>query len=88
MMLDLQRQGLKVATIARQLGIDRKTVRKYLAQGLDLPVYGPRQQRTRLTDGCVDYLKSRLEAYPGLTAQRLIPTLVKPASRGRFPRAW
>jgi hypothetical protein len=30
----LHRQGLKVAAIARQLSIDRKTVRKYLSRGL------------------------------------------------------
>ena len=28
MILELHRQGLKVAAIARQLGVDRKTVRK------------------------------------------------------------
>lgn len=33
MILDLHRQGLKVAAIARQVGIDRKTVRKYIARG-------------------------------------------------------
>ena len=32
MILELHRQGLKVAAIARQLGIDRKTVRKYISQ--------------------------------------------------------
>ena len=35
MILDLHRQGLKVAVIARQVGIDRKTVRKYIARGLE-----------------------------------------------------
>ena len=30
MILELHRQGLNVAAIARQLGIDRKTVRKYI----------------------------------------------------------
>ncbi len=30
MILELHRQGLKVAAIARQLGIDRKTVAKYM----------------------------------------------------------
>jgi transposase len=30
MILDLHRQGLYVSAIADQLGIDRKTVRKYL----------------------------------------------------------
>ena len=42
MILDLHRQGLSVSAIALQLGIDRKTVRKYLARGLEAPVYGPR----------------------------------------------
>jgi hypothetical protein len=40
MILDLHRQGLKVAAIARQLGIDRKTVRKYISRGLEPPTYG------------------------------------------------
>ena len=42
MILDLHRQGLSVSAIALQLGIDRKTVREYLARGLEAPVYGPR----------------------------------------------
>lgn len=71
MILDLHRQGLKVAVIARQVGIDRKTVRKYIARGLEVPTYGPRQPRERVLDPWVDYLKSRLAAYPGLSAQRL-----------------
>ena len=47
MILDLHRQGLSVSAIALQLGIDRKTVRKYLARGLEVPVYGPRPPRPR-----------------------------------------
>ena len=31
MILDLHRQGLKLAVIARHAGVDRKTVRKYIA---------------------------------------------------------
>ena len=42
MILELHRQGLKVAAIARQLGVDRKTVRKYISHGLEPPAYGPR----------------------------------------------
>jgi len=72
MILDLHRQGLKVAAIARQVGIDRKTVRKYIARGLEVPSYGPRQPRDRVLDPWLDYLKARLEAYPGLSAQRLL----------------
>ncbi len=50
MILDLHRQGLKISMIARQLGIDRKTVRKYLARDVGIPTYGPRQPRKRLID--------------------------------------
>lgn len=72
MILDLHRQGLKVAVIARQVGVDRKTVRKYIARGLEVPTYGPRQPRDRVLDPWLEYLKARLEAYPGLSAQRLL----------------
>ncbi|MET0558915.1 MAG: IS21 family transposase [Solirubrobacterales bacterium] len=72
MILDLHRQGMKVTAIARQLGIDRKTVRKYIARGLEPPAYGPRQPRPRPIDTHVEYLRARLEAYPGLTARRLL----------------
>lgn len=71
MILDLHRQGVKIAAIARQVGIDRKTVRKYIGRGIEVPTYGPRQPRERLLDPHMDYLRARLEAYPGLSAQRL-----------------
>src|SRR5678809_1528490 len=42
MILDLHRQGLSVAAIARETGKDAKTIRRYIAHGLEPPVYGPR----------------------------------------------
>jgi transposase len=42
MILDLARQGLGVSAIARRTGHDRKTVRKYLARGLEPAAYKPR----------------------------------------------
>lgn len=84
MILDLHRQGLKVSMIARQLGIDRKTVRKYLAKDVGIPTYGPRQPRKRLIEGHVDYLRQRLEAYPGLTAQRLMREITERGYRGGY----
>ena len=42
MILDLHRQGLSVSAIARQTGVDRKTIRKYIERGLEAPAYGPR----------------------------------------------
>ena len=79
MILDLHRQGLKVAMIARQVGADRKTARKYIARGLKPPCYGPRLPRARTIDEHVAYLRARLEQYPRLTAQRLLREM---AARG------
>jgi transposase len=71
MILELHRQGLKVSAIARQLGIDRKTVRRYIARGLEPPTYGPRSHQQKSTDPFLRYLRERLAAFPGLTAVRL-----------------
>ncbi len=71
MILELHRQGLTVSAIARQLGMDRKTVRRYVARGLEPPAYGPRPRQQRSTDPFLSYLRERLAAYPGLTAVRL-----------------
>src|ERR1700756_3213008 len=71
MILELHRQGLKFAAIARQLGIDRKTVRKNTSRGLEPPTYGPRPRRQKSTDPFLSYLRQRLAAFPGLTAVRL-----------------
>lgn len=35
MIPDLHRQGLSVSQIARQCGIDRKTIHKYIDQGVE-----------------------------------------------------
>lgn len=59
MILDLHRQGLTVSTIARELGIVWKTVRKCIAPGLEPPVYGPRKpRRGSAVDSVIGHLKS------------------------------
>ena len=48
MIFDLHRQGMTVSAIARELGLDRKTVRICIKRGLEAPVYGPREPRLKL----------------------------------------
>nr|WP_210267052.1 IS21 family transposase [Methylocystis silviterrae] len=71
MILELHRQGISVSAIARQLGIDRKTVRKHIAAGLTAPNYKARPPRERAIASFEPYLQERLTAYPTLTGRRL-----------------
>ena len=75
MILDLHRQGLTVSEIARQSGLDRKTVRRYIQRGLEPPTYSPREPRQTLLDPFAGYLRDRVRAYPGLTGARLLREL-------------
>jgi transposase len=71
MILELHRQGVSVSAIARRMGLDRKTVRRYIAQGLEPPAYGPRQPRISQLQAFEPYLRQRLAAFPQLTGRRL-----------------
>ena len=72
MILDLHRQGLSVSAIARQLDLDRKTVRKYIERGLEPPAYGPRLPRASLVTPFEPYLRQRIVDFPELTGSRLL----------------
>jgi transposase len=71
MILELHRQGVTVSAIARHVGLDRKTVRRYIARGLEPPVYGPRKPRTTQLHRFEQYLRERIAAFPQLTGRRL-----------------
>jgi transposase len=71
MILELHRQGVTVSAIARQVGLDRKTVRRYIARGLEPPAYGPRKPRTTQLHRFEHYLRERIAAFPQLTGRRL-----------------
>jgi transposase len=75
MIIDLHRQGVSVSAIARQTGLDRKTVRRYIDRGLEPPAYGPRKSRTTLLGPFAGYLRERVTAYPGLSGARLLREL-------------
>ena len=69
---DLKNQGLSITAIARKVGCDRKTVRKYLELGLEAPVYGPRRPRARVIEPYEPYLLERVQAFPDLSGARLL----------------
>ena len=75
MILELHRQGVSVSAIARQLGVDRKTVRAHIAKGLAQPVYKARPRRPRLIEPFAPYLRERVASFPALTGSRLLREL-------------
>lgn len=57
----LARQGKSIKGLARDLGVSRNTVRKYLRSDA-APQYGPRQPRATKLDPYRDYILRRIEA--------------------------
>src|SRR5713226_6083903 len=56
---EMKRAGLSVTGISKAIGIDRKTVRKYLDNS-KTPTYTPRVPRPRILDPFKPYLDQRL----------------------------
>ncbi len=72
-------EGMSKAAIARKLGVDRRTIYRWIeAEGLgrdrgDEPVcYGPRVPRPTRLDRYQGIIQARLKVYPQLTATRLL----------------
>jgi transposase len=58
--------------IARRLDLDRKTVRKDIARGVEAPSHGPREPRPQKIDAYLPFLRDRIRARPQLSAVRLL----------------
>jgi transposase len=58
----LKRQGHSIRAIARETGLSRVTVRRYLQDPTATVRYGPRAPRAGKLDGHRDYLLARIEA--------------------------
>ena len=83
--LDLHRQGLSISAIARRTGRDPKTIRKYIARGLEPPAYGPRQVgRPGKLAPYLEYLRERIVAFPELSAVRLTRELRERGYTGAY----
>src|SRR5260363_241047 len=63
--LELHRQGLGISAIAARLKLDRKTVRKYLEEGIQVPRYGPRAPRAGLIEPFAKDLTERVVDFSG-----------------------
>jgi len=72
MILDLHRQGMSISAIARQNGMDRKTVSRLIKRGLEPPCYGPRLPRKTCLSDYESFLRERLAQYPELNATKLL----------------
>ena len=84
MILDLHRQGAGITAIARRTGLDRKTVRKVIATGLEPPAYGPRQAKATQLEPFERYLRERLVIVPELTGRRLHRELAAMGYQGGY----
>ena len=58
----LKRQGWSIRAIARETGLSRVTVRRYLEDPESAARYGPREPRPRKLDPFVEYVRARVEA--------------------------
>jgi transposase len=69
-------EGLKIRAIARQLGISRTTVKKYLKQDETVTQHqqSVRKRRQRL-DAHRDYIIHLLKSFPGLSATKVLAKL-------------
>ncbi len=71
MILDLHRQGLGWPPSPGD-GQGCETIRRYIASGLEPPVYGPRPPQAHRLDPYKAYLQERITAYPQLSGRRLL----------------
>ena len=80
---ELRRKGLSRAAIARELGVDRKTVSKYLNSNTP-PKHGPRQKATRGDPFQSFEPRARflLEKAPKITAREVFEYIIEEGYRG------
>ncbi len=72
MIHELRQQGLSISSIARQLNLDRKTVRKYLHTELTDVGVRARSPLVGKLEPYHRYLTDRISTYPTLTGTRLL----------------
>ena len=84
-------QGISKAAMARDLGVDRRTIYRWIEAGeLDrtpddaVVLYGPRAVKSTKLDPYTGIIEVRLESYPRLTAVRLLEEIRAAGYRGGY----
>ena len=84
-------QGMSKAAMARDLGVDRRTIYRWIEAGeLDrdrddeVVLYGPRAPKSTKLDPYRGIIEVRLETYPRLTAVRLLEEIRAAGYRGGY----
>ncbi len=84
-------QGMSKAAMARDLGVDRRTIYRWIEAGeLDrkrddeVVLYGPRAVKSTKLDPYTGIIEVRLESYPRLTAVRLLEEIRAAGYRGGY----
>ena len=78
-------EGVSVRRVAREMGVSRNTIRRYLDQAE--PSYGPRQAQSRpVMDRVGPRIEALLEESPRWTGGKQRLTAIAPAPDARWPR--
>ena len=77
-------EGLSKTAIARKLGINRRTVHRYIKEGRTKPEYGPRPAAPSLLDPYKEFILGKLLVYPELSATRFLSEITAMGYRGKY----
>jgi len=78
------KEGLSKTAIANKLGINRRTVHRYISSGKNEPRYGPRPPKPYKRDRFRGYIQGRLQAYTELSAVRILEEITALGFTGKY----